>query len=82
MKNKKPHTHTLQHRTQNGQSAKQSTRQRTADKMQMHQQLPGQTKCAHVHSDASIASDAHALFGSVMIYTTTRANYESTVRTY
>ena len=36
----------------------------------------------NVHSDAFIASYAHALFGSIMIYTTTRANYESTVRTH
>lgn len=55
---------------------------KTADKMQKHLQLLGQTKCANVHPDAFIASYAHALFGSIMIYTTTRANYESTMTTY
>lgn len=43
-------------------SAKQSTRQSTADKMQKHWQLLRQTTCANVHSDAFIASYAHALF--------------------
>lgn len=35
----------------------------------------------NVHSDAFIASNAHALFGSLMVYITTRANYDSTERT-
>lgn len=35
----------------------------------------------NVQSDAFIASNAHALFGSIMVYITTRANYDSTERT-
>ena len=35
----------------------------------------------NVHSNAFIASNAHALFGSIMVYITTRANYESPERT-
>lgn len=35
----------------------------------------------NVHSDGFIASNAHALFGSIMVCITTRANYDPTEST-